>query len=268
LSLGFEGRLRVENRGSEKLTSIRQALSRLIRTQRGPLEHDLSPRWAGLALAHRPLSAWAPVWLVTGITAGVLCLAFFGFSYALSGDTENLRGQLSGVAGSGPIELARAAPPPILPVVQPPPEEDKVAIVSGFLEPEIAEGLVNVFQNGNAITIRIAGAGMFASASDQLQARYDPIVDRVAAALDEEIGPIIVAGHSDNIPIRTARFPSNTALSLARAESVMDRMAYALDDPTRLSAEGRAEKEPIAPNATPEGRAKNRRIEVVWIRQD
>jgi type VI secretion system protein ImpK len=77
---------------------------------------------------------------------------------------------------------------------------------------------------------------------------------------------VIVAGHSDNVPIKTARFPSNTHLSLARAESVMRQFATSVEDPSRLSAEGRAEKEPIAPNDTAEGRARNRRIEVILVK--
>ena len=111
LSLGFEGRLRVENRGPEKHLSIRDGLARLIRAHRGPVERDLAPRWKGIAVAHRPVSAWMPIWLITGLTVGAVSLAFFGFSLALSSDTERLRGQLSALNFSGPIELARAAPP-------------------------------------------------------------------------------------------------------------------------------------------------------------
>ena len=92
------------------------------------------------------------------------------------------------------------------------------------------------------------------------------MVDRVAGALNEEGGQIIVAGHSDNIPINTARFPSNLALSLARAKFVMERISQTLVDSSRISAEGRADREPIASNDTPEGRAKNRRIEVILVK--
>ncbi|MEM7667605.1 MAG: type IVB secretion system protein IcmH/DotU [Pseudomonadota bacterium] len=264
LSLGFEGRLRVENRGTEKHISIRDGLARLIRAQRGPVEQDLSPRWKGENLPHRPLSAFARIWIVGGGTIALLCLTFFGFSYALSGDTERLQGQLSALDVDGPVELARAAPPP-----PPPPTpviEEKIAKISTFLEPEIEQGLVTVFENANTLTIRITGKGMFGSGSDQLAGTYEPIVDRVAEALNDEPGSIIVAGHSDNVPIRTARFPSNLHLSTARAKSVMSRISGKLDDDARVQAEGRADKEPIAPNATAEGRAKNRRIEVILVK--
>ncbi|MEM0923753.1 MAG: OmpA family protein, partial [Pseudomonadota bacterium] len=104
------------------------------------------------------------------------------------------------------------------------------------------------------------------SGSDSLEPRFQPVVDRVAEAMNDEPGTIIVQGHSDNVPIRTARFPSNLHLSLARAKAVMERIADKLEDRDRVSAEGRAEKEPIAPNDTAEGRAKNRRIEVLLVK--
>ena len=77
---------------------------------------------------------------------------------------------------------------------------------------------------------------------------------------------MIITGHSDNIPIRSARFPSNLHLSLARAKAVMQRISAKLAAPDRISAEGRAEREPIASNDTADGRAKNRRIEVVLVK--
>ncbi|NSX53692.1 type VI secretion system protein TssL, long form [Parasulfitobacter algicola] len=267
LSLGFEGRLRVENRGSEKHLSIRDGLARLIRAHRGQIEPDLAPRWKGVDIAHRPVSAWMPIWLIGGLTIGAICVTFFGFSFALTSDTERLRGQLSALNVNGIIELARVAPPP----PPPPPTIEEVAEtveVETFLAPEIAQGLVTVLNNGNVLTIRISGNGMFGSGSDTLEPRFLEIVNRVADALNDKPGRIIVAGHSDNVPIRTARFPSNLFLSLARAKSVMDKMSTTLTDPSRITAEGRADEEPIATNDTPDGRAQNRRIEVILVKAD
>lgn len=265
LSLGFEGRLRVESRGTEKHLSARQHLARMIRLQRGAAEPDLALRWQGASVAHRPISAWMPVWLLAGLTVGTVSLAFFGFSFALSFDAERVRGQLLALEVDGPVELARAAPPP--PAPEPTVEEvADIDRIRTFLAQEIAQGRVAVLSQGNAITVRITGEGMFGSGSDTLAEDFMPIVDRIAAALIEQRGNIIVAGHSDNIPINTARFPSNVFLSLARAQTVMDRMSTTLAAPARLSAEGRADAQPIAPNDTPEGRAQNRRIEVILVK--
>ena len=262
LSLGFEGRLRIEPQGAERHREIRAGLARLIRAQRGAAEPELAPRWKGLELAHRPLSAWTPVWLIGGLTLAGVCVAFLGFSWALSGETERLRGQLEALRPEGPVTLARAAPPP----PPPPAPAPETRSIAAFLAPEVEAGLVEVFSAGNTLTVRLTGESIFAPASDTLEPRFVAVVDRVAEALEAEPGRVIVAGHSDSVPIRTARFPSNLHLSLARARSVMARIGAALADPARLTAEGRADAEPIADNATREGRARNRRIEIILVK--
>lgn len=266
MSLGFEGRLRIEQGGAEKHLQIRAALARILRNQRGPVERDLSPHWPGVIKPFKVLSAWRLLWIALIVTGVLLVMQFLGLSWALSNQTENVVGQLSIVDAGPRAELERRAPPP-----PPPPPiqtlEEQVAKVAGFLEPEIADGIVQVFQKGNTLIIRLTGSGMFGSGSDQLSKAFQAPVTRVAEALNDEKGRVIVAGHSDNIPIRSSRFPSNMALSLARAKSVMAGMADVLGDPGRLSAEGRAEKEPIADNGTKAGRATNRRIEILLVQE-
>lgn len=263
LSLGFEGRLRIEQGGSDKHLQIRQGLARIIRGQRGDVERDLSPHWEGEDKPFLALSAWRLLWIALGTTAALLVLQFTSLSYVLSNQTERLIGQLS-VIDSGPIaELQRRAPPP----PPSPPDEVRLLKVTNFLQKEIDEGIVNVFQKGNTLVIRIAGSNMFGSGSDQLTDKFAEPIARVANALNDEPGPVIITGHSDNVPIKSSRFPSNMHLSLARAKAVMESMTKTLKDPARLSAEGRAEKEPIADNSTREGRAKNRRIEVVLVQE-
>ncbi|GHF34939.1 type IVB secretion system protein IcmH/DotU [Seohaeicola zhoushanensis] len=266
MSLGFEGRLRVEQNGLEKHTQIRAALARIIRAQRGPLEHDLSPRWQGIMKPFKALSAWRLLWITMGVTAFLLTAQFMGLSWLLSRSTERVIGQLS-IIDTGPVaQLLRRAPPP------PPPPPAPTALdqqkkVEGFLKQEIEEGLIEVFPRVNTLVIRIEGSGMFGSGSDQLEPRFVDPIHRLAEALNDEKGAVIIVGHSDNVPIKSSRFPSNMHLSLARAKSVMAGIAEVFDDPSRLTAEGRADKEPIADNKTKEGRAKNRRIEVVLVRE-
>jgi len=266
MSLGFEGRLRVEQGGLEKHQQIRAALARIIRAQRGALEWDLSPHWQGVKKPFKPLSAWRLVWIAVAALSLLLTLQFAGLSYALSVKTERVIGQLSVIDSGPPAELLRRAPPPP-PAPSAPEVENQLEKVEGFLQAEVADGTVEVFQKGNTLIIRIRGAGLFGSGSDQMLEEFEGAIDRVAKALVNEAGAVIVVGHSDNVPIRSSRFPSNMHLSLARAKSVMERMAKVMDDPSRLSAEGRADKEPIADNATHEGRKKNRRIEVLLVQE-
>ena len=262
LSLGFEGRLRVEQRGPAGLSKLRDGLVRTIRAQRGDTDRDLSPHWRGVAAGHRPLSSYIPPWLVAVVTVALLCLTYVGFSYALNGSSDRLYGRLNTLPPISGVELARAAPPPPPPVFEP----AQIQRVQGFLETEIAQGLVDVFEDANTITVRLRGKGMFRSASDQVKDKFLPILIRVGEALENETGKVIIAGHSDNVPIRSVRFPSNWHLSLARAESILRLLEQSLSDGRRLSAEGRAANEPIASNDTPEGREQNRRIEVILLK--
>ena len=76
-----------------------------------------------------------------------------------------------------------------------------------------------------------------------------------------------VIGYTDDQPIRTIAFPSNFQLSTARAKEASAIIGASVGDPSRLTAEERADADPIATNSTPEGRERNRRIEVVLNRQ-
>ncbi|MEO0386581.1 MAG: type IVB secretion system protein IcmH/DotU [Pseudomonadota bacterium] len=267
LSLGFEGRLRVEQGGADKHLAIRQGLAETIRRQRGAVEPALSTHWQGTAVPFRPRNAWLPVWITCGVLAALLSVTFFGLSYALSGNTDRLTGQMAAIDNGRAPELLRRAPPP-----PPPPPTPVQAVrleaVKEFLTEELEAGLVTIEEEGNTISISIVGTGMFASGSDTLLDKYLVPVERVAFALNDQAGAVIVAGHSDSVPIRTARFPNNTALSLARAKSVMAQMTESLEDPARMSAEGRAFKDPLCRENTRECHAKNRRIEVILVKEE
>lgn len=267
LSLGFEGRLRIEQGGADQHIQIRGGLARIIRQQRGGIERDLSPHWQGLDKPHKALSAWKPVWLTTAAATMLLTLTFLTLSFLLNSNSENVLGKLSALDTGQIPELLRRAPPPppAPPAIQVQEEFEKI---KGFLSDEISQGIVSVFQDTNTITVRIIGNGLFGSGSDQLQSAFNTPITRVSEALNDTTGKVIIVGHSDNVPIRSSRFPSNMHLSLARAESVMRAIGKQLTDGDRLTAEGRAEKEPIADNGTREGRAKNRRIEVVIVREN
>lgn len=266
LSLGFEGRLRVEAGGSDKHLQIRQSLARIIRGQRGEVERDLSPRWKGILRPYKILSAWRPVWIAVAAMATIMALTFGGFAWALGRQSSTVQDQIASIDPGKPPTLLRRAPPP----PPPPPQKeqvDHVAKLASFLAPEIKAGKVEVFQKGNTVTVRLAGVGMFGSGSDALQKDFLPILTRVAEALKDEKGNIVIAGHSDSSKVGGGRFKSNEELSQARADAVLKMFAPVVGDPGRMIAEGHGDKEPIADNKTKDGRAKNRRIEVLVVEQ-
>lgn len=268
LSLGFEGRLRVEDRGSDKHLQIRNSLARIIRGQRGAIEHDLSPHWKGLDKPHRRLSAWKPVWIAVGVTAMILAATYGGLRFALGQQSGTLIGKISALSTETVAVLERRAPPPPPP---PPTPEAKVVIdrTAGFLEDQVKAGKVEVFEKGNTLVVRLIGTALFKSGSDQVEGGVEDLIAQVGEALKDQPGPLIIAGYSDSIPLSgRGRFKDNKALSLARAQTVAKLLAETLGSSDRLTAEGRGEKDPIGDNATPEGRAKNRRIEIFLVKQE
>jgi type VI secretion system protein ImpK len=150
-------------------------------------------------------------------------------------------------------------------IAQPAEKLPAVLNLRGFLRPEIAEGLVAVRDEADRSVVILKGDGLFASASTVVRDRYDPVIDRIAQAMNNVSGRILVVGYSDNVPIRSARFASNYELSLERARSVQKQLQNHLTQPERVKAEGRGEMNPIAPNTTPENRARNRRVEITLL---
>ncbi len=260
LSIGFEGELRIDPRGASEHNRVRDSLFRAIREFRGEFERQLSPSWRGIDAGHRPLSSYIPTWVIGVCTAAIVTGIFMGFSLALNDASDETYRQLSALPPTGAVSLGHSTPAPVA-------QTDQFSRIQKFLEREIEQGLVTVIEDPTSITIRIRGSGLFASGSDSLRGRFLPLLGRVGEALEREPGQVAVAGHTDSVPIRTIRFPSNWHLSLARAEAVLKILSGHLSDRSRLVADGRADTEPVAPNDTPNGRERNRRIELILLKR-
>ncbi len=268
LSLGFEGRYRVLPRGATNLAEFRDNLFRTLRTRRPEYERELSPHWRGVGAGYNALRQRIPLWIVGVATACAAALVYFAFNLLLGSASDGTFARLAGLPPTGPVVIARAAavptPPPPAPVPVAP--SNTAAHLRTFLAPEIKEGLVEVIEDAQTITVRIANHNMFGSGEATLSASYGPLLDRIGTALQDEPGKVLVVGHTDNQPIRTARFPSNWQLSTARAETVAKTIEAKLSDPSRVKAEGHADNEPIASNATRDGQQRNRRTDIVVIK--
>jgi len=147
--------------------------------------------------------------------------------------------------------------------------QQQVEELQAALDEEIESGQVSVEREGTKVIIRIQEKGSFGSGSASLDPGFFEVMDKITAVLQDRSGKIVVAGHSDNIPIRTGRFRSNWELSSARAVTVLHAM---LRNPNieedRILVEGHADTQPLVDNDTPENRAKNRRVELVVIKGD
>jgi type VI secretion system protein ImpK len=256
LALGFEGRYKVMDQGRAQLDSVRERLAQIIREQAGPAERSLSPQWQGVAAAPQRLRDGLPVWVVAALAALVLVLVFVAFRLSLNVQTDTVFSALQDLdAGVAKAPVAAATPVPATP---PPPR------LAQLLQSDIAAGDVKVLDLADRSVVTVHGDTLFDPGSADVSSKSKPLFGRIAAALNQVPGQVLVAGHTDSQPIRSLRFPSNWHLSKERAQSVRDLLATTVQ-PGRLSAEGRADTEPVADNSTAEGRAQNRRVEIVLL---
>jgi chemotaxis protein MotB len=131
------------------------------------------------------------------------------------------------------------------------------------LEAEVAAGEIQIEQLREGLRLNVAQDILFASGSTQLNESGERVLRKVASQLVKLPHSVEVQGHTDNVPVRaSARFPSNWELAAARAAQVVRLFASAGVDPTRLRAVSFGEFHPVAGNETPEGRLRNRRIEI------
>ncbi len=135
------------------------------------------------------------------------------------------------------------------------------------LKEEIEQGTVSVESEEAKIIIRIQEKGSFPSGTAVLNPGFFDTLDRISEAVGNSSGKVVVAGHTDDVPITTARFRSNWELSSARAVTVVHSLLLNDKiDPKRVVVEGYADTQPLVPNDTTENRATNRRVELVLIR--
>jgi len=132
------------------------------------------------------------------------------------------------------------------------------------LEEEISQGVVDMEITEKSIILRIREKGSFSSGSANIIKPFKMIVDKISAVFNDFDGVIVVSGHTDNVPINTYRFRSNWELSSSRAVSVLHVLssADALGD-KRFKIAAFAETKPVASNDTWDGRANNRRVEIM-----
>lgn len=136
------------------------------------------------------------------------------------------------------------------------------------LQDEISAGYIEVESGFKEIVIRIKEKGSFDSGSANFQESFLPVMDTLREVLSEMAGQISVEGHTDDVDISTRQFPSNWALSSARALSVgHELLRSGLIDQNRFVIVGYADTKPFVSNDTVEGRASNRRVEIV-IKQE
>jgi chemotaxis protein MotB len=223
-------------------------------------------------------------WLLSYADFVTLLFAFFVVMYAVSAVHESKYRILASSLGDAFGKTASSdVPVPQLPAVTLPPEVKQrtlkqqqaieeqthmTEVASKLLDamaPLVKEGKVKVTQSRRGVSIEINANVLFAPGRAELEPQSLAVLRAVAAQLKNEPFKLEVTGHTDNIPISNSVFASNWELSAVRATSVVRLLADNGIAPARLSAIGREASQPIASNDTAEGRARNRRVELMIL---
>lgn len=274
LSLGFEGQYRGLANKRETLERVRRDVYDTLRYFKARGTDDISPRWQGMAAMMSKPGARLPLWAIGAAAAALVTVVFFGLRVLITDAGDATAGELLALAPSAPVtieragvsalaETAQASPPSALPATT------QIDRIRAALAKEVTSGGLSVSAKGDFIVVEVNNQLLFASGLAELKAQFQPVAAEIAKALDAEPGPIKIVGHTDNLrPKKSSTFKSNFDLSVARAKAVQSTIAKLLKDPSRLSVDGKGGDEPIADNATADGRAKNRRVDVMIQKEE
>ena len=252
IALGFEGRYSVIENGRQQLDALRDRLHNVIRRERGEFERDLSGKWKGVQRVAKPLVRRLSVWLVLAAVALLLFVLYLVFALVLAAKSDPVFHALAAIH-SDVGDLKRAPPPP------PPPAAPRL---KPLLAAQILADQLEVNEDATSSHVIIHGDQFYDPGSAEIKPEMLPVINQIAAAINQVPGIVIVDGHTDNQPTRhSLRFPSNYELSLERANGVATLLRQTVQNHS-IKAEGLADSKPLAPNTTPEGRARNRRVEI------
>lgn len=138
--------------------------------------------------------------------------------------------------------------------------------IEAYLIKQGAQNKVTLNITRRGLIVSLKEAGFFDSGQAQIKQNAYELINTIAEAMTKYNNPLRVEGHTDNVPISTYQFPSNWELSTARATNVLKYLLKYYDtDPDKISATGYGEFRPVAENDTPDGRSKNRRVDLVML---
>lgn len=143
------------------------------------------------------------------------------------------------------------------------------ASIEAYLVKQGAQNKVALTITRRGLIISLKEAGFFDSGQAAIKPEAYELINSIGETVSQYNNPLRFEGHTDNVPISTAQFPSNWELSTARAVNGLKHMIKNFDvDPDKISAAGYGEFRPLADNATSDGRAKNRRVDLVMLSSD
>lgn len=266
LSLGYEGTYKITQNGQQTLAKVRNWLYEIIRNERGANSQVLSSHWQGSNVVGNRLPATTPIWVMLAAAIGISALLYFTLLTRLSAQATSTIATILPLKAQA-LSLSDVAPPvrkpqPVSNPNSTEPEAPAIPTLTEQLSTQISQKLLTVTEAYDHAKVQLNGDNLFASGKATIDSSAQPLIADLAQAINTYSGSVLITGHTDNIPMRKANFPSNLDLSQARAESVLAMLSEGVEERSRLIAEGVGELQPITDNSTKALRAKNRRVEI------
>ena len=227
-------------------------------------------RGRGANLDHAPEDAQQQRWLVSYADLVTLLLALFVVLYAAA-DRDRARTFAAAVSqqfGTIPVGGDGVLPGTSQIVPGDPLAAERRKLESAFATNDALRTRARLSITERGLIVSLAEAGFFAEGESEVRPDALPVLEALAASLTDSSALMRIEGHTDATPIATARYPSNWELSAARASNVLAYFAARGHLASRLSVAGYAGERPVADNSTLEGRALNRRVDLVVLRGD
>ncbi|WP_026371682.1 type IVB secretion system protein IcmH/DotU [Rhizobium sp. 42MFCr.1] len=270
LALGFRGKYRVPGRaGDRSINAVRAAAARFLRDMDAE-GAPLSPRWEGVTAKDEPSGFAIPIWVLAVVAVALATAIYVLLSTRLGSKAEELATLVRALPPPERAEIYRPekrTPPPGAPPVEP----VVLALLPEFraAAPPALLPALKGNENASRVTLLLQSSTpeLFPSARAELTKSFEPLVASIAAVLKDNaelIRSVTIVGHTDNVPLQaTNPLSNNQRLSEARAATIAALLRASGLPPDRLRSEGRAATQPLAVNDSREGRAANRRIELL-----
>ena len=255
LSLGLGGAGQ-DPEDARQLARWRDVVSRTLQ-QIAPRATGLSPCWHPV-VPETPRDRRLPIWVAATVGALAALSLYLPLATDLSRSAALAESRIVGMHHGLPsLALVRQE---VQERIEAPPETPQLDRLAAGVQ-----GLGLALETRGAwVLLRLPAEMGFPPGQEDPTGAAPDVAATLGRVLDGETGPVRVVGHSDSLPLSgRGPFRTNAQLSAARAQTVADLLVPHLSDPSRLQPEGRGALEPIADNATPSGRAQNRRVEIL-----
>ena len=205
-------------------------------------------------------------WVISYADFVTMLLALFMVLYAAhsmgKNEVKNVNDSLKGVFASKPA-IEQQLPETQEQIANPEVLEQE-EIIKTLKAGAISDNSVKILKEKRGVVIRLNDTMLFDPGSAIIKSEAKAELEKIALSLEAFTNPVVIEGHTDSIPIKNEKYPSNWELSTARATNIISYLTQTKKfPPGRLSAVGYGEYMPVDKNDNPAGRAKNRRVDIV-----